>query len=310
MPNTDWYAETAYDSRKKKDVPPPDASAWKGKERALRAHPLPIGVHCADYRAYLEKTTLQELKKGLPKGKLNHEYSELYTLANPKVAVATLRWLGGVISIVGLFTTIMTLNTGELSAYDWRNYIWFLLPFSIFILCCVLMKYIPDKNNTIFNRRTGLVTIPRGGKKTPVILPFAELDGYYYCSHSTVNVNYLLHFGHRFTPRGYGTGRSWVDRYWIYVEWEFLQQYMDISLPLPDIPDLEPYRHLDSTTAAYDKQYSREPHYWRDMDMAQFEKERQEGIQAIENFPWEELPVDHIPQELMKKLFPGVRLFS
>jgi hypothetical protein len=172
------------------------------------------------------------------------------------------------------------------------------------------MKYIPDKNNTIFNRRTGLVTIPRGGKKTPVILPFAELDGYYYCSHSTVNVNYLLHFGHRFTPRGYGTGRSWVDRYWIYVEWEFLQQYMDISLPLPDIPDLEPYRHLDPTTAAYDKQYSREPHYWRDMDMAQFEKERQEGIQAIENFPWEELRVDYIPQELMKKLFPGVRLFS
>ncbi len=201
MKNTNkWYAQTAYDSRKKKDVPPPELAAWKGKERALRAHPLPIGVHCADYRADIGKETIQELKKELPKGRLNHEYGELYTIANPKVVIATFRWLGGVISIIGLVTTVLMLNTGELNIYAWKSYIFFLVPFSIFIFCSVLIKVTPDKNNTIFNRRTGLVTIPLGGKKKPMVLPFAELDAYYFCSQTTVNVIYHLYLGHRFIP--------------------------------------------------------------------------------------------------------------
>ncbi|MDH2432968.1 hypothetical protein QCD60_10355 [Pokkaliibacter sp. MBI-7] len=41
--------------------------------------------------------------------------------------------------------------------------------------------------------------------------------------------------------------------------WEFVQQFMDVSQPLPDLPILEAFRHLDPTTAAHDRQTER-PH--------------------------------------------------
>jgi len=310
MDHDNWYADTAYDSRKKKDVPPPDPTAWQGKERALRAHPLPIGVYCGDYRADLSKATVRELQKGLPSGRLTHECGEMYTMNNPKMIIATFRWLGGVFSFIGLLTIITTFNSREESLLDWQCNIYFTIPFFIFVICHLLMKVVPDKNNTVFNRRTGMVTIPRPGEDSPNVLPFAEFDGYYFCSQSTVNVNYHLYLGHRFSPIGYTTGKDWVRRYRVHVEWEFLQHYMDISMPLPDIPELEPYRHLDPTTAEYGKQHNRPPHYWRDISMLQLEEKRKEGIDAIQNYPWDRLRADHIPEEIMKKLFPGARLFS
>jgi hypothetical protein len=128
MENETWYADTAYDSRKKKDVPPPDPNAWRGKERALRAHPLPLGVYCGNYRADLSRTTILELQKGLPKGRLTHEFGELYTLANPKIVIATFRWLGGVFSAIGLFVFFFA-KEDKFTLSDWESYIFFLMPF-------------------------------------------------------------------------------------------------------------------------------------------------------------------------------------
>src|SRR5699024_7944776 len=47
--------------------------------------------------------------------------------------------------------------------------------------------------------------------------------------------------------------------------WEFLQNYMDISRPLPEYVVLEAYRHLDPVTAEHDKKTGRNPRYLRDM---------------------------------------------
>ena len=58
--------------------------------------------------------------------------------------------------------------------------------------------------------------------------------------------------------------------------WHFLQNYMDVSRPLPDVPFLEPHRHKDPVTAAHDKEVGRPAHYWRDMDMDTFEKKAEE----------------------------------
>src|SRR5690606_18895472 len=52
--------------------------------------------------------------------------------------------------------------------------------------------------------------------------------------------------------------------------WDYLQNYMDVSRPLPDIPYLEQYRHLDPTTAEHDQRTGRDPRYWIDMDDATF----------------------------------------
>ncbi|MCE2570433.1 hypothetical protein [Motilimonas eburnea] len=49
--------------------------------------------------------------------------------------------------------------------------------------------------------------------------------------------------------------------------WDMVQRYMDVTKPLPDIPELEPYRHLDPTTLAWDEAgyRGRERFYWRDL---------------------------------------------
>ncbi|MBW6392601.1 hypothetical protein [Billgrantia antri] len=58
--------------------------------------------------------------------------------------------------------------------------------------------------------------------------------------------------------------------------WQFLQRYMDVSQPLPDVPGLEIHRHKDPTTAAADQQQGRNPRYWRDMDEASVKKIQEE----------------------------------
>jgi hypothetical protein len=96
MPNTDWYAETAYDSQKKKDVPPPDPAGWsKIAQRNLRAHVLPLGVHCGEYRYRIWKDAVNALKDERDDGMATHEQLSVPSLRNPLVKVALFRWLGG-----------------------------------------------------------------------------------------------------------------------------------------------------------------------------------------------------------------------
>ncbi|MFC4257871.1 hypothetical protein ACFOZ5_02370 [Marinobacter lacisalsi] len=61
-----------------------------------------------------------------------------------------------------------------------------------------------------------------------------------------------------------------------YALWDFLQNYMDVSRPLPDVPFLEPHRHKDPVTAEHDEKVGRPADYWRDMDMATFEQRAEE----------------------------------
>ncbi|MCC5902658.1 MAG: hypothetical protein JJT87_12120, partial [Halomonas sp.] len=53
----------------------------------------------------------------------------------------------------------------------------------------------------------------------------------------------------------------------LYAAWDMLQRYMDVSQPLPDIPQVEPFRHLDPTTKSYDEagKRGRPATYWRDL---------------------------------------------
>ncbi|TVU89780.1 hypothetical protein [Vreelandella titanicae] len=61
--------------------------------------------------------------------------------------------------------------------------------------------------------------------------------------------------------------------------WQFIQRYMDVSQPLPDVPALEIHRHKDPTTAAADQRKGRTPRYWRDMSEAEVEKIQEEKYQ-------------------------------
>jgi len=50
-----------------------------------------------------------------------------------------------------------------------------------------------------------------------------------------------------------------------YMEWELIQRFADNTLPLPDMPTLEKFRHLDPLTVAYDKKHNRPEFHWRKM---------------------------------------------
>lgn len=310
MDHNNWYADTAYDSRKKKEVPPPDPAGWGTLgQRSLRAHTLPLGVHCGDYRYLVRKDFIKELKKNISDGFITHEHYTIGSLCNPMLAVALFRWLGGAFSIFG-FLAIITTNPSKENLLDWQYNIYFTIPFTIFVICSILVYFVPNKNNIILNRRTGMVTIPRLGRKIPIVLPFAECDGYYFCPQSKTGWTYNLYLGHRFSPHGEILIEQRSRRHTLHADWEFFQQYMDISMPLPDLPELEPYRHLDPTTAEYDKRHSRPPHYWRDFDLEQVSSEVNKGYEVIKNFPWEKLPTDHIPQELKDRVPRMAKMLS
>lgn len=150
------------------------------------------------------------------------------------------------------------------------------------------------------NRRTGLVTVfdyKNNGeyKKNRTIgeltAPFYEFDAYIATSPDSqgmpMNVLYLAHryrniminFGALLCP-GPETQPACAL-------WDFIQNYMDVSRPLPDLPQYEEYRHLDPTTAEYDRLTGRNPRFWIDMDDATFKqvvREMHQRVASIDTF--------------------------
>lgn len=133
------------------------------------------------------------------------------------------------------------------------------------------------------NRQTGMVTLfarkkgqfRKYGIEGDFIAPFYEFDAAIHTipDHQGMPWN-MLNLLHRYTP--VGIDFSVVMGKQRLVEpcmamWDFWQRYMDISQPLPEIPLLEQYRHLDPMTAEYDQRSARPPRFWRDMDEKTFD---------------------------------------
>ncbi|MEB0133465.1 hypothetical protein, partial [Pseudomonas sp. CCI2.4] len=121
------------------------------------------------------------------------------------------------------------------------------------------------------NRRTGLVTLfdydnngeyKKNGTIGELTAPFYEFDAYIATIPDRQGlVTNVLYIAHRyrdivinFRPLlAPGEGQLCC------ALWDFLQNYMDTSRPLPDLPRYEQYRHLDPTTAEYDRKIGRDP---------------------------------------------------
>lgn len=128
------------------------------------------------------------------------------------------------------------------------------------------------------NRRTGLVTVwhypkkalfRKQGNSTVTQAPFYEFDGWVNARtdrHGVLNSFAIYHrYRKLLAPVGDILGNHSRPQP-CYAHWDFLQNYMDITKPLPDIPLFEEYRHLDPVTAEHDRKTDRPERYWRDMD--------------------------------------------
>ncbi|WP_133243121.1 hypothetical protein [Tamilnaduibacter salinus] len=144
-----------------------------------------------------------------------------------------------------------------------------------------------------FFRPTGMVKF-RTWREETFEAPFIEFDPYIsFHVQPKGPTSCKLQLRHRYT--GWQTVVASVHstlKHELYAHWDELQRYMDVSQPLPDIPALEPYRHLDPTTAEYDAagKRGRPADYWATLDLDWWEKEGYpKHQQAIRDFPWDTL---------------------
>lgn len=140
-----------------------------------------------------------------------------------------------------------------------------------------------------FNRVTGQVRFALGRKRF-FEAPFVEFDAYVERVVQHGGIFYRLMFVHRYTQKTFN--KTWLssieaDKSEVLALWDMLQRYMDVSQPLPDVPRLEPFRHLDPVTAEHDQKTGRNPRYWRDLDLDVWKgREGLEMLNRQRQYPW------------------------
>ncbi|ASA55640.1 hypothetical protein [Vibrio gazogenes] len=195
---------------------------------------------------------------------------------------------------MAVLATIAMLIYGEA---DPKGILYFFIETTIYLAVIPLLLYSPilwinwrnpkvDKTNlSLFarkkhclNRETGMVTLYGEHNRKIFSHPFIEFDCILASNPNHQGLlSYRLMLVHRYSDYAQGVNiGSLVGVNAPLAEyrrlWNMIQQYMDVSKPLPDIPMLEQFRELDPTTAAYDQQHQRNPNYWRSMSDEEFDK--------------------------------------
>jgi len=147
-----------------------------------------------------------------------------------------------------------------------------------------------------FRRDTGMVQFRKKGQFIDV--PFKEIMAM--TRHHTDNSGIrriTLHLNHKHSKlnrnldsglQALGSAMHENERWWYHLRWEFIQHYMDITRPLPDIPELEPYRNLDPTTREWDKQHNRPKDYWLNMDQDTYKAMVDAACEKAETYPYDD----------------------
>lgn len=169
---------------------------------------------------------------------------------------------------------------------------------SIFFIKLDRYRVIPSRGPIWeLNRRTGMVTIfdydnngeyLKNGTIGRITHPFHQFDAYVYAEPDQQLLPWFsLHLKHRYENNIIIDTRCLLESLRhsepFYAFWDFIQNYMDVSRPLPDIPAHEPFRHLDPVTALHDRKAGRNPRYWRDMDEETFEQKLSEMRDKVQN---------------------------
>jgi len=290
MSEPPYYAPTAYDGRRERAGGHP-ARAGRA-QHPMRDNTLPGGVHCREFLAVSDPLAIDLLKSDSAAlrrqlAKPVQERLRWITLANPAGCVSTVVTVAGWMAAISGVGSIFML----MAHFD----IWTLTGIalfvgglaSIYLIGKLLLRYriVPDKNNVVFNRRTGMVHIPaRGGAEH--VVPFAECNGAIRVGVSgTGGYQYYLRIVHR-DGAGAVCPRHRVDTWKITQDWEYLQAFMDASRPLPDIAEMEGYRPRDPVTAKHDRKTGRPPDFWKTLPEDKARALYAQSCQAAQHYPW------------------------
>jgi len=138
------------------------------------------------------------------------------------------------------------------------------------------------------NRRTGMITVfkHKGKEATEHRAPFHEFDAYINTTPDRQGLPMnVLSLEHRYLDISIHFGDIQPPDRTVnqpMALWDFIQNYMDTSHPLPDAPLFEEHRHNDPTTVEHDKAKGRNPRYWIDMDDETFKQAKHEMLGRID----------------------------
>jgi len=211
------------------------------------------------------------------------------------------------VTLVAYFVTLMAIDDHWL-VYTKRSfnefYSWFLgIPLIMWAIGSLVIHKLPQlwirpARGPLweFNRQTGMVTLfdydnngeyKKNGTIGELTAPFHEFDAYVISSPDRQGLPLnVLELTHRYRDIRFNLApilHQSDDANEHFALWDYLQNYMDVSRPLPDIPYLEQFRHLDPTTAEHDRRTGRDPRYWVDMDDDTFKAKIKEVLAGIRN---------------------------
>ncbi len=293
-----YYAPTAYDSRR--DGLPPDPRTSEGGDtilgRSMRKYALSgRGIQCREYLANADLRVFRlfemedepDVRKQLERQGNTLRWRPLKNPAMAMEIFAGVMQVFFILSIpVLIFFVIRSLVSGNVTSVFGGAGLTLALYVSYKLARLALRRgWVKDKNNTVFDRRTGMMTLTWKGKRHAI--PFVELEAgtRHIVNHPGI-VRYHLFLYHRptgmFAQHPAGNEHPWQ----VEVEWEYMQHFMDISRPLPDIPMFEPFRHKDPVTAEHDRRSGRYENYWRDMDVEKAEEMKKKSVEAAKTFLW------------------------
>ena len=156
-----------------------------------------------------------------------------------------------------------------------------------------------------FERTKGLVWMDNNSGSHSLKFPFEEFNAHYKVQNNPQSgFPYrgftLLHFKKDVFYAW--TGANLISS--AFLHWELLQNFMDVTQPLADIPQFEYYREFDKTTAEFDKANGRPKYFWYRVDKSFLKKMSQAKNEQLKEFNDDEQLDNLLMGKPIKKLNP------
>jgi len=161
------------------------------------------------------------------------------------------------------------------------------------------------KLHTFFNRSSGNIEVPSPNGKELIGLNYDEFNAHYRVVHNP-NSGFpfrgftLLHFKEDMLFDY--TGPTHI--YDVFCELELIENFMDVTQPLADIPQFEYYREFDKTTAEFDKANERPKYFWYRVDRDFVKKMNKEALKLHKEFDSDKQLDNLLTGKPIKKLTP------